>query len=95
MTVRRSHEIASDVRARIVQRLDCVADVLVHVELAPSGRASYSCICDLRRYAAMTIPATPIPVRNVVAGSGTPETGVVAAGISKEGSPCVKLMSSV
>jgi len=35
MTVRHSHEIASDVRARIVQRLDWVADVLVHVEPAP------------------------------------------------------------
>lgn len=35
MTVRRSHEIAHQVRLRIVDRLDWVADVLVHVEPAP------------------------------------------------------------
>lgn len=32
MTVRRSHEIAHDVRLRILESLDWVADVLVHVE---------------------------------------------------------------
>jgi len=32
MTVRRSHEIAHEVQLRIKQRLDWVADVLVHVE---------------------------------------------------------------
>jgi cation diffusion facilitator family transporter len=32
MTVRESHQIAHDVRARIVEELDWVADVLVHVE---------------------------------------------------------------
>ncbi|HEY2017374.1 MAG TPA: cation diffusion facilitator family transporter [Bryobacteraceae bacterium] len=35
MTVRRSHDLAHDVRTRIMQRLDWVADVLVHVEPAP------------------------------------------------------------
>lgn len=35
MTVRQSHDIARDVRQRIVQQLDWVADVLVHVEPAP------------------------------------------------------------
>jgi len=35
MTVRRSHEIAHDVRLRILETLDWVADVLVHVEPAP------------------------------------------------------------
>ena len=35
MTVRQSHEIAHEVRLRIVQSLDWVADVLVHVEPAP------------------------------------------------------------
>jgi len=35
MTVRQSHEIASQVRLRIRDRLDWVADVLVHVEPAP------------------------------------------------------------
>jgi cation diffusion facilitator family transporter len=35
MTVRRSHEIAHDVRLRILEELDWVADVLVHVEPAP------------------------------------------------------------
>jgi cation diffusion facilitator family transporter len=35
MTVRQSHEIAHEVRERILQRLDWVADVLVHVEPAP------------------------------------------------------------
>ena len=32
MTVRQSHEIAHDVRLRILETLDWVADVLVHVE---------------------------------------------------------------
>ncbi len=35
MTVRQSHEIAHEVRQRIVNSLDWVADVLVHVEPAP------------------------------------------------------------
>jgi cation diffusion facilitator family transporter len=35
MTVRRSHELAHDVRQRIMERLPWVADVLVHVEPAP------------------------------------------------------------
>lgn len=35
MTVRRSHEIAHQARERILERLDWVADVLVHVEPAP------------------------------------------------------------
>ena len=35
MTVRQSHEIAHQVRLRIIERLDWVADVLVHVEPAP------------------------------------------------------------
>jgi cation diffusion facilitator family transporter len=35
MTVRQSHEIAHQVRLRIVKALDWVADVLVHVEPAP------------------------------------------------------------
>jgi cation diffusion facilitator family transporter len=35
MTVRQSHEIAHEVRLRILQTLDWVADVLVHVEPAP------------------------------------------------------------
>jgi cation diffusion facilitator family transporter len=35
MTVRRSHDIAHQVRLRILERLDWVADVLVHVEPAP------------------------------------------------------------
>lgn len=35
MTVRQSHEIATDVRERIKRDLDWVADVLVHVEPAP------------------------------------------------------------
>jgi cation diffusion facilitator family transporter len=35
MTVRRSHELAHDVRLRIMERLPWVADVLVHVEPAP------------------------------------------------------------
>lgn len=35
LTVRQSHEIAHQVRERIIQRLDWVADVLVHVE--PAG----------------------------------------------------------
>lgn len=35
MTVRQSHDIATRVRIQIVERLDWVADVLVHVEPAP------------------------------------------------------------
>jgi cation diffusion facilitator family transporter len=35
MTVRRSHEIAHDVQLRIIEKLDWVADVLVHVEPTP------------------------------------------------------------
>jgi cation diffusion facilitator family transporter len=35
MTVRRSHEIAHKVQIRIKQKLDWVADVLVHVEPTP------------------------------------------------------------
>lgn len=35
MTVRESHEIAHEVRQRILEKLDWVADVLVHVEPAP------------------------------------------------------------
>lgn len=35
MTVRQSHEIAHEVRLRILETLDWVADVLVHVEPAP------------------------------------------------------------
>jgi cation diffusion facilitator family transporter len=35
MTVRQSHEIAHQVRLEIMERLDWVADVLVHVEPAP------------------------------------------------------------
>ncbi len=35
MTVRASHEIAHEVRERIMERVDWVADVLVHVEPAP------------------------------------------------------------
>ena len=35
MTVRRSHEIAHQVQLRIKEKLDWVADVLVHVEPAP------------------------------------------------------------
>ncbi len=35
LTVRQSHEIAHEVRLRIVESLDWVADVLVHVEPAP------------------------------------------------------------
>ena len=35
MTVRQSHEIAHEVRDQILERLDWVADVLVHVEPAP------------------------------------------------------------
>jgi cation diffusion facilitator family transporter len=37
MTVRQSHEIAHLVRVKIVETLDWVADVLVHVEPAPKG----------------------------------------------------------
>jgi cation diffusion facilitator family transporter len=35
MTVRQSHELAHEVRTHIMQRIDWVADVLVHVEPAP------------------------------------------------------------
>jgi cation diffusion facilitator family transporter len=35
ITVRQSHEIAHQVRQRVVEQLDWVADVLVHVEPAP------------------------------------------------------------
>ena len=35
LTVRQSHEIAHDVKTRILEKLDWVADVLVHVEPAP------------------------------------------------------------
>ncbi len=35
MTVRQSHDIAHQVRLRILERLDWVADVLVHVEPSP------------------------------------------------------------
>ena len=35
MTVRRSHELAHEVQEHIRERLDWVADVLVHVEPAP------------------------------------------------------------
>jgi divalent metal cation (Fe/Co/Zn/Cd) transporter len=35
MTVRQSHEVAHDVRLKILRTLDWVADVLVHVEPAP------------------------------------------------------------
>jgi cation diffusion facilitator family transporter len=35
MTVRRSHQLAHEVQLRIRERLDWVADVLVHVEPAP------------------------------------------------------------
>jgi cation diffusion facilitator family transporter len=37
MTVRQSHELAHEVRLRILESLDWVADVLVHVEPAPQG----------------------------------------------------------
>jgi cation diffusion facilitator family transporter len=37
MTVRESHEIAHQVRLRILDSLDWVADVLIHVEPAPQG----------------------------------------------------------
>jgi len=39
MTVRESHELAHDVRTRILEKLDWVADVLVHVEPAPAKRS--------------------------------------------------------
>jgi cation diffusion facilitator family transporter len=35
MTVRQSHQLAHEVRQRILERLDWVQDVLVHVEPAP------------------------------------------------------------
>ena len=35
MSVRDSHDIATDVKLRICAELDWVADVLVHVEPAP------------------------------------------------------------
>jgi cation diffusion facilitator family transporter len=37
MTVRQSHELAHEVRTHIMKTLDWVADVLVHVEPAPSS----------------------------------------------------------
>ena len=40
LTVRQSHEIARQVRLKIVETLDWVADVLVHVEPAPRGLQS-------------------------------------------------------
>jgi cation diffusion facilitator family transporter len=40
MTVRQSHEIAHEVRLRVLDTLDWVADVLVHVEPAPPGAGS-------------------------------------------------------
>jgi cation diffusion facilitator family transporter len=36
MTVRESHEIAHEVRLQILEKLDWVADVLVHVEPSPA-----------------------------------------------------------
>jgi len=42
MTVRQSHEIAHEVRMRVVDQVEWVADVLVHVEPAPGVRASAS-----------------------------------------------------
>jgi len=42
MTVRQSHDIAHDVRVRVVKEVDWVADVLVHVEPAPERNASAS-----------------------------------------------------
>ena len=39
MTVRQSHEIAHEVRLRILESLEWVADVLVHVEPAPSNQS--------------------------------------------------------
>ena len=39
MTVRESHELGHDVRTRILEKLDWVADVLVHVEPAPGKGA--------------------------------------------------------
>jgi cation diffusion facilitator family transporter len=38
MTVRQSHEIAHQVRLRILEEVDWVADVLVHVEPSPSAK---------------------------------------------------------
>jgi divalent metal cation (Fe/Co/Zn/Cd) transporter len=35
MTVRRSHQLGHEVQLCILERLDWVADVLVHVEPAP------------------------------------------------------------
>ena len=35
LTVRQSHQLAHEVRQRVVHELDWVADVLVHVEPAP------------------------------------------------------------
>jgi len=42
MTVRQSHDIAQNVRMRVVDQVEWVADVLVHVEPAPNGNASGS-----------------------------------------------------
>jgi cation diffusion facilitator family transporter len=41
LTVRESHEIAAQVKAAIKERLDWVADVLVHVEPAPDANGHY------------------------------------------------------
>jgi divalent metal cation (Fe/Co/Zn/Cd) transporter len=40
MTVRQSHDIAHEVRMRVVDQVEWVADVLVHVEPAPGVGAS-------------------------------------------------------
>ncbi len=42
MTVRQSHDLAHEVRLRVVEQVDWVADVLVHVEPAPGVNASGS-----------------------------------------------------
>jgi cation diffusion facilitator family transporter len=50
MTVRRSHEIATDVRFAIKRQLPWVADVLVHVEPSPISSASLQTISEERTY---------------------------------------------
>jgi hypothetical protein len=46
MTVRQSHELAHKVRLHVMQTLDWVADVLVHVEPAgKAGRVWVPCEC--------------------------------------------------
>jgi cation diffusion facilitator family transporter len=50
MTVRRSHEIATDVRFAIKRQLPWVADVLVHVEPSPVAPANLQTISEERRY---------------------------------------------